>query len=128
MTAATIAARLAIRPGAALWFTPIEWLRLLGPLPPGVRVTGEFAASTVAVIFVSNAASVRWFLDRYRTVITLPPAVWICCPTRGRPDFNRASLEAILAGHGLHPLAETPIDAAWTALRIGRFVPRPPAG
>jgi hypothetical protein len=43
--------------------------------------------------------------------MTLPPAIWICSPTRGRSDFNRASLEAMLAGHGLRPLEETPIDA-----------------
>ena len=126
MTETTVAGRLSIRPGASVWFSPIEWLRLLGPLPPGVRMTGEFAAATVAVVFVSNAGSVRWFLDRHRTVTTLPPAVWICSPTRGRSDFKRASLETMLAGHGLRALEETPIDADWTALRVGRFGPRVP--
>ncbi len=126
MTDNTLAGRLAIHPGASLWFSPIEWLRLLGPLPPGVRMTGEFAAATVAVIFVSNAASVRWFLDRYRTVMTMPRAVWICSPTRGRVDFTQASLRTILAGHGLSPLEEAAIDASWTALRVGRFVPGAP--
>ena len=126
MTENTVAARLAIHPGASLWFSPIEWLRLLGPLPPGVRMTGEFAAATVAVTFVSNAASVRWFLDRYRTVMTMPPAVWICLPTMGRVDFTRASLQTILAGHGLRTVQEVPIDASWTAMRVGRSVPGPP--
>ena len=125
MTDGTVASRLAIHPGASLWFSPIEWLQLLGPLPPGIRMTGEFAGATVAVIFVSNAASVRWFLDRYRTVMTMPPAVWICSPTRGRVDFTPASLRTILAGHGLSPLEETAIDASWTALRVGRPVPGP---
>jgi hypothetical protein len=120
----TVTGRLGIHPGTSLWFSPIEWLRLLGPLPAGVRMTGEFAAATVAVIFVSNAGSIRWFLDRYRTVMTMPPAVWICVPTQGRPDFTRASLQTILAGHGLRPLEEAPIDEAWTALRMGRSVPR----
>jgi hypothetical protein len=127
MTENTVAGRLAIRPGASLWFSPIEWLRLLGPLPPGVRMTGEFAGATVAVIFVSNAASVRWFLDRYRTVMTMPPAVWICSPTQGRVDFTQASLQTILAGHGLRLMEEAAIDASWTAMRVGRSVPGPPA-
>ena len=125
MTDATVAARLAIQPGASLWFSPIEWLQLLGPLPPGIRMTGEFAVATVAVIFVSNAASARWFLDRYRTVMTMPQAVWICSPTLGRVDFTHASLQAILAGHGLRPLEETAIDASWMAMRVGRSVPGP---
>ena len=85
------AARLSIRPGASLWFSPVEWLWMLGPLPPGVRIVGEFAGSTVAVVFVSNAGSIRWFLDRYRTVMALPPLVWVCYPTRGRSDFTRAT-------------------------------------
>jgi hypothetical protein len=126
VTEMTSAERLSIRPGVSLWFSPIEWLRVLSPLPPDVRMTGEFAAATVAVIFVSNAGSVRWFLDRYRTVMTMPHAVWICSPTQGRADFNRALLESMLAGHGLHALEEVSIDAAWTALRVGRFVPGQP--
>ena len=85
----TVADRLGIRPGVTLWFSPIEWLRLLGPLPAGVTMTGEFAAATVAVTFVSNAASVQWLLRRYGTVITMPPAVWICSPTVGSADFNQ---------------------------------------
>lgn len=123
---ATVAGRLGIRPSAALWFSPIEWLHVLGPLPPGVRMTGEYAGATVAVIFVSNASTVQWFLRRYRTVLTLPPAVWICAPTRPRPDFNRAYLVSMLGAHGLHPLQEIPIDAAWTAIRVGPGRPIPP--
>lgn len=118
----SVAGRLGIEPGARLWFSPIEWLRMLGPLPPAVAMTGEFAGSTVAVVFVSNAGSVRWFLDRYRTVMTMPRALWICYPTRGRSDFNRGSLETMLAGHGLRPVAEVAIDASWTALGVRRFV------
>jgi len=125
MSEGSVAARLAIRPGASLWFSPIEWLRLLGPLPPGVTMAGEFAGATVAVLFVSNAVSVQEFLRRYGTVITLPPAVWICSPTQGSAALNRAYLAQILAGHGLRPLEEIPIDGSWTAARIGRLVPAP---
>ena len=120
MPAATVAGRLGIRPGSSLWFSPIEWLHVLGPLPPSVRMTGEYAGATVAVLFVSNASSVQWFLRRYGTVVTMPPAVWICAPTQGRADFNRAYLATMLGSHGLHAVAEIPIDAAWTAMRIGR--------
>jgi microsomal dipeptidase-like Zn-dependent dipeptidase len=99
---------------------------MLGPLPPGVMMTGEFAASTVAVIFVSNAQSVRWFLNRYRTSMTLPRAIWVCYPTLGRSDFNRGTLQTMLAGHGLHPVTEVAIDASWTALGVRRFGPTSP--
>ena len=55
--------------------------------------------------------SVQWFLRRYGTVITLPPAVWICSPTVDSADLNRAYLAQILAGHGLQPVEELQIDA-----------------
>ena len=122
MPAATVAGRLGIRPGSSLWFSPIEWLHVLGPLPPGVRMTGEYAGATVAVIFVSSASTVQWFLRRYGTVVTMPPAVWVCAPTQGSAGFNRAYLATMLGSHGLHATTEIPIDASWTALRIGRTV------
>jgi hypothetical protein len=124
VTEQTTAQRLAIAPGARLWFSPIEWLSVLGPLPPGVTLSGEFAGATVAIVFVSNAGSVRWFLDRYRTVMTLPPAIWICYPTLGRSDFNRGTLQTMLAGHGLQTVTEVPFDGSWTARRVRRFVAR----
>src|SRR5690349_4218070 len=80
MTVDTIAERLGIRAGTTLWFQPVEWLRVLGPLPPGVRMTGEFAGASVAVLFVSNAESMQWFFRRYGTVVLAPTAVWICAP------------------------------------------------
>jgi hypothetical protein len=122
MSETTVAARLSITPGSRLWFSPVEWLSVLGPLPPRVAVTGEFAAATVAVVFVSNAGSVRWFLDRYRTSLAMPRALWICYPTRGRSDFTRARLQTMLAGHGLQPVGEVALDASWTALRVRPFV------
>jgi hypothetical protein len=123
----TIAARLSITPGTRLWFSPVEWLRVLGPLPDGVTMTGDFAAATVAVVFVSNADSVRWFVDRYRTVMTRPAALWVCYPTRGRSDFNRPMLQTMVAAHGLHPDQDVALDGSWTALRLRRLVPgRPP--
>lgn len=120
----TTAARLSITPGARLWFEPIEWLRILGPLPPGVSITGEFAQSTVAVLFVSNAGSVQWFLDRYRGSIAMPRLLWICYPTRGRSDFTRAMLQTMLAAHRLRVVSEQPLNATWTALSVRVFIPR----
>ena len=103
MAGKSLAETLLIRPGASLWFSPIEWLWILGPLPPGVRMTAEFAAATIAVVFVSNAASVRWFLNQHRTVMALPPVVWMCYPTRGGTDMPEhgqaaAGLDDVPAG------------------------------
>ena len=126
MDSSTLAGELSIANGDRLWFSPIEWLWMIGPLPSGVAVIGDFAAATVAVIFVSNAGSVRWFVDRYRTVMTRPGQLWICCPTVGRADFNRGLLESMLAGHGLLPFREVLVGEGWTALAMRHFQPGQP--
>jgi hypothetical protein len=125
MTGPTPAARLSITPGTRLWFSPIEWLHVMGPLPPGVATVGTLAEATVVVAFVSNVGSTRWLLDNHRGSLGLPRAVWICCPTLPRSDFNRGSLNAILAGHGLHVVEEVAFDASWTALRVSHQLPVP---
>ena len=122
MAGKSLAATLLIGPGTSLWFSPIEWLWILGPLPPGVRMTGEFAAATVAVVFVSNAASLRWFLNEHRTVMALPAAVWLCYPARGRLDLNRATLLTMVAGHSLQLVGEVAVDATWSAMRLRPIV------
>jgi hypothetical protein len=118
-----LAERLLIRPGVTLWFQPIEWLHLLGPLPTGVRMGTAFAGSTVVVEFVSNAGAVRGLMNRYRAVIPLPPVVWICYPARGRTDFNRPLLLQMIPSHGLRPVEDVPIDANWSAMRVRTFAP-----
>ena len=117
-----LAETLLIRPGTSLWFSPTEWLRILGPLPPGVRIVGEFAAASVAIVFVSDPASVRWFLNQHRTVMAVPPVVWMCYPTRGRTDMNRTTLLTILAAHSLAPVGEAAVDATWSAMRLRPLV------
>jgi hypothetical protein len=123
MDAPTIAAKLSIRPSDRLWFSPIEWLWMIGPLPPNVPVIGNFGAATVAVIFLSNTQSVRWFVTRYRTVMTRPRELWVCCPTVGRADFNRALLESMFAGHGLRPVRDVLLGDSWTAIAMRYFQP-----
>jgi hypothetical protein len=123
MDSPNIAATLSIGPGDRVWFSPIEYLWLIGPLPPNVPIVGDFGAATVAVIFLSNVPSVRWFVDRYRTVMTRPRELWVCCPTVGRADFNRRLLESTLAGHGLRAVREVALGSDWTALSMRYFQP-----
>lgn len=119
----TTVEKLLIHPGTTLWFSPIEWLHMLGPLPAGVRMAGDPAGSTVSVVFVSNAATVRWLANTHRGALPMVPTLWICYPTAGRPDFTREYLLATVGAHGLRPIDETAFDAGWSALRFGRLAP-----
>jgi hypothetical protein len=114
----TPAEKLSIHAGTRLWFEPTEWLRVLGPLPHGVTMTGDFAAATVAVIFVSHPDSVRWLARQYGTVLGIPALLWIAYPTRGVPTFNRGSLNTLLAAHRLTVVAEAQLDGTWSAVRV----------
>lgn len=119
----TIAETLHIRPGTSLWFSPIEWLHVLGPLPPGVTMAGDPAGASVSVMFVSNAQSVRWFVDVHRPVLAMLPTLWLCYPSPGRPDFNRTTLMTMAGAHGLHPIGDVAVMPGWSALRFGRLAP-----
>lgn len=112
------AEKLSIHARTRLWFEPTEWMRLLGPLPHGVTMTADFAAATVAVMFVSHPDGVRWLMRRYGTVLGAPAMLWLAYPTHGLPTFNRASLNQLLASHRLTVVAETPLDGTWTAVRV----------
>jgi hypothetical protein len=114
----TVAEKLSIHAGTRLWFEPTEWMRVLGPLPHGVTMTPDFAAATVAVMFTSHPDAVRWLVRRYGTVLGVPAMLWLAYPAHGLPTFNRASLLQLLAGHGLTVVAETPLDGAWSAVRV----------
>ena len=94
----TPAEKLSIHAGTRLWFEPTEWMRVLGPLPHGVTMTGDFAAATVAVMFASHPNSVRWLVRRFGTVLGIPPMLWIAYPAHGLPTFNRASLQQAARG------------------------------
>ena len=59
----TTAAKLLIKPGAALWLSHPDRVGLVGALPAGVIVTGGPEESTVALVFADDAASVRAVVD-----------------------------------------------------------------
>jgi len=54
----TVAEKLLIKPGAALWVSPQEHLDRLGPLPGGVEPAAELGMATVALVFGRDAQSV----------------------------------------------------------------------
>jgi hypothetical protein len=92
-------------------------------------MTGEFAAATVAVIFVSNAGSVRWFLDRYRTVADDAAGGLDLLADPGSRGFQ-SRLPGGDAGRPRSPPARGDADRPVVdGSPVGRFMPgKPPAG
>jgi hypothetical protein len=114
----SIAEKLLIKPGAALWVTPDARRELLGPLPSGVTRAADLASAGVAVLFVDDAASAREAVAANHADFGAPGALWILYPKGGRADINRDSLWPLVAVHGLRPITQVAIDETWSALRF----------
>ena len=119
MAAKTVAEKLAIKPGHAVWTShPDRLTAAVGELPAGASVTADLAAADLALLFADDAASARAILDANREQVTSPAAVWVAYPKANRTDINRDSLWAIVVDYGLRPNGQVAIDDVWSALRF----------
>ncbi|MCU0300280.1 MAG: hypothetical protein MUF35_01595 [Candidatus Nanopelagicales bacterium] len=118
MAARTLAQKLLIRPGSAVWCSDPTRLHLLGPLPEGVTQVEGFAAADVAVVLVDDEAGLRGFAEVHRDLLGVPRALWLCYPKGNRIALNRDSLWRLMAAYGVRPITQVAIDEVWSALRF----------
>lgn len=118
MAEKTVAQKLLVRPGSALWVSPDEGLTRLGPLPDGVRRVEEIAQAATAVLFVADEAALRAALTIHGSELTAVPVLWVAYPKGGRSDVNRDSLWPVVAELGLRPISQVAVDEVWSALRL----------
>jgi hypothetical protein len=120
MTASTksVAQKLLIKPGTALWLSHPEQRRLVEPLPEGVQEVAGPGKAATALIFVADAASARAALDAHRGELARPSALWVLYPKGNKADINRDTLWPILAEYGLRPISQVAVDETWSALRF----------
>lgn len=124
MSEKTVAAKLLIRPGTALWLSHPDRLGLIGALPAGVTVTGAPGEATVALVFADDAASVRAVLDAHAAGLAREgPTTWACYPKANRTDVNRDTLWPILLEYGLRPNGVAALDQTWSAMRYRALRP-----
>jgi hypothetical protein len=109
--AKSVADKLLIKPGAAVWSSDPSRLELVGPLPEDVRPADALGDADAALVFADDAASLRAILGE-------PQAFWVAYPKDNRSDVNRDSLWPILAEHGMRPIAQIAVDDVWSALRF----------
>lgn len=96
MSTKTVAEKLQVKPGTAVWISHPDRRPLLDPLPAEARVVDDLAEAGVAVVFADDAASARQVLSAHRDAVTAPPVVWVAYPKGGRSDVNRDSLWPIV--------------------------------
>ncbi|MET0772481.1 MAG: hypothetical protein ABWZ82_05300 [Candidatus Limnocylindrales bacterium] len=116
--AKTVAEKLIIKPGAAIWASDPSRLGLIGPLPDGVRTVDALDQATAGILFADDAATIRKVLEARKAVLAAPDVLWVLYPKAGRTDINRDTLWPIVAGYGLRPITQVAVDDTWSALRF----------
>src|SRR5688500_12520452 len=92
MSSKSIAEKLKIKPGNAVWSSSPANLDLIGPLPTGVRRAADLADATVALVFANDAAAVRRSLADHRDELAESSVFWVAYPKGNRSDINRDTL------------------------------------
>lgn len=124
MSEKTLAAKLLIKAGTALWVSHAERAALLGELPAGVTLTADAASATVAVAFVDDEASARALLDAHGAALARPGVViWVCYPKANKTDINRDTLWKIVLPYGIRPNGVASLDDTWSAMRYRALEP-----
>ena len=123
MSTKTIAEKLLVKPGTALWLSDQGRLGLIGPLPQGVRVVETLEEATTAILFGDDATSLRAMVAAQAADLGEPDTVWVAYPKANRTDINRDSAWPILAEYGMRPIGQVAIDDVWSALRFRPLKP-----
>ncbi len=114
----TTAARLLIKPGAAVWVSDPARAALLGPMPAGTDLVDTPVEAGVAVVVADDAATIRSMLDAHLGDLASRAVFWVVYPKGNRADINRDSLWRMLAPYGLRPITQVAVDETWSALRF----------
>jgi hypothetical protein len=75
--AKSVADKLLIKPGAAVWSSDPSRLELVGPLPGDVRPAGALGDADAALVFADDAASLRAILGAHVGELGEPQAFWV---------------------------------------------------
>ena len=114
----TVAQKLLVKPGTAVWLSDPDRADLLGALPEGVRLINQLADAGVGIVIAASAAEVAAQMAARRDELAALPVLWFLYPKGGRADINRDTLWRQLAPHGIRPITQVAVDDVWSALRF----------
>jgi hypothetical protein len=103
----TIAEQLHIKPHTTVWVSDPAQVKLLTPMPDGVRETDVLATASTAVLFVGDAADAREQMAEHAADAAKPAAFWVA---------YQGDHEPITAVFG-KPEEQVTLDPTWSAIR-----------
>ena len=118
MSPKSVAEKLLIKPGTAVWLSAASRLDLIEPLPDGVRTVDAVEDATTALVFADDANSLREVLETHKDHLARHSVLWIAYPKGNRTDVNRDTLWPILGEYGMRPITQVSVDEVWSALRF----------
>jgi len=130
MSGRSVAQKLLIKPGNAVWVSDPTRAGLLGQMPEGVAPAAGLVDADVAVVLVDDEGGLRAFADDHREILGAPRALWLLYPKGNRIALNRDSLWRLMADYGVRPITQVAVDEVWSALRFRPLTDaeRAPAG
>jgi hypothetical protein len=121
MATKSIAQKLGIKDGTALWTSHPDRIGGVISMPDDASVVKRIDRATMVLLFVDDEASARRILDEHAAAIPADATLWVAYPKGNRTDINRDSLWPIVAEHGMRPNQQVAIDERWSALRFRRL-------
>jgi hypothetical protein len=118
MSQKSVAEKLLIKPGCALWTSEPSVLTIITPLPTGVAITDRLDKASVALLVAQDAASLRELLAREKSCLDGLDVLWVVYRKGNTGDLNRDKLWPIVGEYGMRPITQVAVDDTWSALRF----------
>jgi hypothetical protein len=100
---------------------PSDAADLLGPMPPGVELSGQAVEAAAVVLFVQDGAALARYLGDAVRAASGDRLLWLAYPKGGSglaTDLNRDKVAALVTGAGVTAVSQVAIDTTWSALRL----------
>lgn len=118
MSGKTLAEKLRIKPGMAVWTSSPDVLALVGPLPADTRAVAALGDADVALVFAESAAALERLLELGGEALHAPALLWIAYPKAGRSDLKRDTIPPHMTRRDMVPIGQVAINEVWSALRF----------
>jgi hypothetical protein len=123
MSTKSLPEKLLIKPETSVWPSDPEYLELIEPLPPGVRVVDAPQDATTALLFAHDAQSLHELVAAHADRLADPETLWVAYPKGNRTDINRDSVWPLLAEHGMRPIGQVSLSDVWSVMRFRPLKP-----